>query len=443
MSACSLPAILATLLISALSTCVSLPQSAATVTSVTRLAIMQGVTGTDYTQVLVLTQGEHGYRIVLVDKQGKERAAAVYDVSRRADSHWRMQRAVFTGLAPRSTYRLRVYQHGKLLDVRQLRTLDPRRRTLRVAVASCMDDHIAQGDIWQQMLALRPDVVFLIGDNSYADKYIKGIEIATSSKHKRVVATPAELWQRHVETRSYIDLFKSKMLVPVVATWDDHDYGINNGGSNYPYKKESLTIFKAFFASQPSAHYQPAGIGNAAFFTMYGFNFFLLDNRSFRAAYDKAGDHYGKKQLHWLWRNLRGKDDAFLVGGDQFFGGYHRFDSFEGSHRVAFTRFLTKLKRLETKVAFISGDRHITEIMRIAPAELGYQTYEFTSSPIHGKLYPGNWDKTPNPRQIASHDMQHNFMLLELSRRADELRIQAASHGKGGDQFFRGDYALR
>ena len=431
------------LLTLALCACVTVLQPTMATPPAARLAIMQGVTGNDYTQVLVLTRGEHGYRFVLVDAQGKELSPARRRVGRQAGSSWRVQRVVFHNLTPRTAYLLRVYQQGKLLDERRLRTRDPQRRKLRFAVASCMDDHTPQGDIWQQMLAWHPDVVFLIGDNVYADRHIKGIKYGTQSRD--VMATPAELWRRHVETRNYVALFKSAELVPVVATWDDHDYGINNGGRDYPYKKEALAVFDAFFASQPSAHYQRAGLGTAAFFTIYGFNFFLLDNRSFRAVKVKASkqQHYGHKQLQWLWRSLHGKNYALLVSGDQFFGGYHRFESFEGNHRAAFARFLAKLKTLPTKVAFISGDRHVTEIMRIPAPQLGYQTYEFTSSPIHAKLYPGNWDTIPNPRQIASHELQHNFMLFELERPPDGLRLHAASYTKGGKLLFSGDYTLR
>lgn len=430
------------LLAVALSACATMQRSTTAAQPTTRLAIMQGVTGNDYTQVLVLTWGDKGYRFVLVDAQGKELSPAATKVSKHDSSTWRMQRVVFKNLTPHTSYLLRVYQHDKLLDARSLSTLNPQQRKLRLAFASCMDDHTPQDDIWQQMLALRPDVIFLIGDNVYADRYIKGIKYGTKSWH--VMAKPAELWRRNVETRSYIELFKSKNLVPVVATWDDHDFGINNGGRDYPYKKESLEVFNAFFASQPSEHYQRAGLGTAALFTMHRFNFFLLDNRSYRVVKKEASEqqHYGNEQLQWLWDNLAKKDYAVLVGGDQFFGGYHRFESFEGNHRSAFARFLTKLKTLSAKVAFLSGDRHITEIMRIPKSLLGYQTYEFTSSPIHAKLYPGNWDKIPNPRQIASYDMQHNFMLLELERRVNGLHLQAASYAKGGKVLFSGDYTV-
>ena len=431
------------LLLVALSACITTHQSLrSTRHNNTRLSIMQGVTGNDYTQVLVLTRGEQGYRFALTDAQGKELSPADTKVSKHRGSPWLVQRVSFNDLTPNTTYLLRVWQHNKLLDERRLSTLNPQQSKLRIAVASCMDDHTPQGDIWQQMLALRPDVIFLIGDNVYADRHIKGIKYGIKSW--QVMASPDDLWHRHVETRKHIELFHSEELVPVVATWDDHDYGVNNGGRDYPYKQESLGVFNAFFASESSKHYQRAGLGTAAFFTIYGFNFFLLDNRSFRVIDKKSHEqyHYGDEQLQWLWNNLADKKHALLVGGDQFFGGYHRFESFEGNHRAAFARFLAKLKTLPTRVAFVSGDRHITEIMRIPAELLGYQTYEFTSSPIHAKLYPGDWDKIPNPRQIKSYDLRHNFMLLELKHLANGLRLQAASYTNGGELLFSGDYKV-
>ena len=127
------------------------------------------------------------------------------------------------------------------------------------------------------------------------------------------MATPTDLWQRHAETRNYISLFRSKDLIPVIANWDDHDYGVNNGGRDYPFKNESRAIFRAFFGSNQNENYHPAGIGLASFFTIYGFNFFLLDNRTFRTTTGSSTQqrHYGDKQLQWLWRNLRGQGLRF------------------------------------------------------------------------------------------------------------------------------------
>jgi hypothetical protein len=37
--------------------------------------------------------------------------------------------------------------------------------------------------------------------------------------------------------------------VRIIATWDDHDYGWNDVGRHYPYKRESKEIFLDFLTS--------------------------------------------------------------------------------------------------------------------------------------------------------------------------------------------------
>src|SRR5690606_1273195 len=42
-------------------------------------------------------------------------------------------------------------------------------------------------------------------------------------------------------------LKKLRTICPVVGTWDDHDYGVNDGGAEYPKKRESQQVFLDFF----------------------------------------------------------------------------------------------------------------------------------------------------------------------------------------------------
>lgn len=421
------------------------PSSRASLTrDLPKFAIMQGATDTRHTQVLVLTPGDDRYRFLLRDKKGRKVLPFLGNSKRFSDSPYTVHHLSFNNLNPDTSYlfQVRSTTTPKLIDERRLRTLAPGKRSLRFAVASCMYDKDDQGDIWQRMIALRPDVIFLIGDNVYADMGITGVK---AKKIEQIMATPADLWRRHAETRSRITLFRSKDLIPVIASWDDHDYGMNNGGRDYPFKNESRAIFRAFFGSKQNENFHPAGIGLASFFTIYGFNFFLLDNRTFRTSIFSSTQprHYGDEQLRWLWHGLRQKDYAFIVGGDQFFGAYHRFESFAGNHSMRFKQFLAELKTLPTRVAFLSGDRHLTEIMQIPAKVLGYQTYEFTTSPIHAKLYPSNWDKTPNPLQIQGQDLHHNFMFFEVKKTSNQMELRVSSHSKRGRILFKGNYILQ
>lgn len=410
------------------------------------MAVMQGTTGQEQTQVFVLVSNTEEYRFSLHSDSHGKLLPFLSTRSRYGDSPQVMHRVLFKNLTAGAVYLFQVHRiSGELVTERRVRTLAPGRQKLRFALASCMNDSFDQGDIWQQMLALRPDVIFLLGDNVYADKKIKGVKAIKPTKGKKqIVATPAELWRRQAETRNYISLFKSYDLIPVIATWDDHDYGKNDGGRNYRFKDESLAIFKSFFVSDQSDNFRVPGIGVASHFTIYGYNFFLLDNRTFRTVNATSPQkHFGAEQLQWLWRGLQGKDYAFLLSGDQFFGGYHDSDSFQGSHRRKFFDFLAKLRTLDSRVVFFSGDRHYAEIMRIPERMLRYQTYEFTTSPIHAKPDNISWNNPPNVLRVQGYDKTHNFMFVEATKGARQLSLQVSAHSHGGRVLFSGTYTVR
>ena len=320
---------------------------------------MQGATSQEQTQVFVLVSDTKNYSFSLHSELHGKQLPFLTTRNLYGDSHQVIHRVLFKNLTAGATYFFQVHRvvSGELVTERKLRTLALGRKELRFALASCMNDSVAQGDIWQQMIALRPDVIFLLGDNAYADKKIEGVEAIKPTKgNKQIVATPADLWRRQAETRNYISLFKSYDLIPVLATWDDHDYGKNDGGRNYRFKDEALAIFKSFFISEQSDNFRVPGIGVASYFTIYGYNFFMLDNRTFRTIGDTSPQkHFGDEQLWWLGQGLQGKDYAFLLSGDQFFGGYHDSDSFQGSHRRRFFDFLAKLRTLDSRVVFFSG----------------------------------------------------------------------------------------
>lgn len=390
------------------------------------LAIMQGVTTETRTQIFVLTEAGSDYLFSLLDGEGRKILPSATNEDGYRDSKQVMQRLLFQGLVPSSSYlfQVRSSSTAELIDERELRTLNPSRRDLRFAFTSCILDSYLQDDIWKHMVALDPDVIFLIGDNVYTDTL-------------KDQTTPSDLWARNFETRARVSLFRNRKLVPVIATWDDHDYGKNNADRDYPHKKESLAVFKTFFASDQTKNFRVPGIGVASFFAIYGYNFFLLDNRTFRTAKgDSPEHHFGEVQSQWLWSNLRGKEHAFLISGDQFFGGYYVKDSFQGHHPRRFLDFVAKLRDLDTKVVFLSGDRHFTEIMKIPGKILGYRTYEFTASPAQAEPREFFF---PNLLRVEGKDNVTNFMLVEVSTGLD---LRATSYTTGGKILFSGDYTV-
>jgi phosphodiesterase/alkaline phosphatase D-like protein len=226
------------------------------------------------------------------------------------------------------------------------------------------------------------------------------------------------MWKRYVGGRELYEIYRTKKLIPIIAVWDDHDFGGNDTDSSFPLKKESTQIFQSMFAQSANQvdYIQGPGVSSAA--QLLGLQIILLDDRSFRTKNNEFGpiqEHFGKAQEEWLNLQLkRSKLPSLIISGDQFFGSYHQFESYEKNHPKAFQNFLKSMKKVNKAFVFVSGDRHLTEIMKIPHKEVGQNTFELTSSGIHSRTYPSGWDKFPNKRQLVGADLSLNYMLIDV-----------------------------
>ena len=81
--------------------------------------------------------------------------------------------------------------------------------------------------------------------------------------------------------------------------------------------------------------------------------------------------------------------------------------------------------------------------MRIPERMLGYQTYEFTTSPIHAKPDSVVWNNLLNVLRVQGHDRTHNFMFVRATKGARQLRLQVSAHTHGGRILFSGNYPVQ
>lgn len=403
------------------------------------LAILQGLTNENATQISVVTSSTDSLRIQFFDVSTSKPLTEVTERQHSIpESKTVVRQFLVAGLNPTATYRLMVLDHdGRELDTRQFRTLDLKRNNLKFAAASCMSDQYLQhqSELWSALRDTKPDFLLLLGDNNYA---------AVINKVNKSPLSLPMLWRRYAESALQIDLYHFKELLPTLAIWDDFDYGMKDGGLNNPYGREARKAFEAYFAQNSHADYPEysKGPGIAAAWRAFGFEFFLLDNRSFRT----DTTHFGREQEQWIIKSLaRSQAPAWLISGDQWFGGYHRFESYEGNHKQSFKEFLANIQSTKAHVLFLSGDRHLSEVMKIEPEILGYETYEFTSSPMHAKTYPSNWETNPNHRQWMGIAQELNFNLfeVELADRKKRLRkMKVRAIGKGGKVFYEAEVPL-
>ncbi|MDM9632051.1 alkaline phosphatase D family protein [Robiginitalea aurantiaca] len=153
----------------------------------------------------------------------------------------------------------------------------PERETFRIAFGSCNDT--GRGNLlWDDILALDPDLWIWGGDNVYAD---------TAEKEK--------LREYYAELKKVPGYSRLKAATPVIGTWDDHDYGLNDGGAEFTAREVSQQEFMDFMdVPADSPRRQREGI-YASHTYRHGkgsVKILVLDTRCFRTALreDPTGD---------------------------------------------------------------------------------------------------------------------------------------------------------
>ncbi len=284
-----------------------------------------------------------------------------------------------------------------------------------VAFGSCAYINEAQWDrpgtpygsdyqIFQAIAAASPDLMIWLGDNTYYR------EIDWN--------TVRGLLHRQTHTRSLPEMQPLLGATHNYAIWDDHDYGPNDSDRSYRLKGDALAVHKLFWANQTYGTPEIPGVFGS--FEWGDVEFFLLDDRYYRSPNRSPDDEnktmFGKEQLQWLMDALLSSRAPFkiVVNGNQILnpstGGETFFQfSFEYEQLIQF------IKRQEISgVIFLSGDRHLTELVRLDDPAF-YPLYDYTSSSLTAGL--SSFKDTENPHVVSGTLVNdaHTFGLLRFS----------------------------
>lgn len=393
-------------------------------------SILQGMTDETTAQFSVVLPKSQELRIEV----SKSAVMSVPAVATRATSPFAVHKFTVDGLQLGEEYTLRIVNDsGEVKDERTFRALDRSPRPVKVAYLSCAMDHMHKADVWNVLGEQKPDVCFFLGDNVYADRK------TLYEKVKDV--DPVLLWDRYVQTRNKVSFYYQKQLIPVLAIWDDHDFGGNNSDKTYPFAAESHEIFETFFAqsSRPSLL---TGPGIARRFDAFGADFWLLDDRTYRDAPDVNGSMWGIEQESWIEANLRPRA-SMMLNGSLFFGAYAEgLDSAEGQYATSFGALKDCLRTSGALSAFVSGDVHYSEIMKIEKEQVGHETFEIVASCIHSLTFPGIHDRYQNPRRVIA-DSTPNFILFDGRFSDNAINGDAICFTGSGEQYRAAVSALR
>lgn len=295
-----------------------------------------------------------------------------------------------------------------------------------IAVGSCSDQKKVNQQLWEEVSNEDPDLWIWLGDNVYSDGTDMQRRTADFDKQKN--------------HPGYKNLLQQ---ATIIGTWDDHDYGVNDGGKEYPKKDEAKEAL-FHFLEVPTDHPAWSRQGTYQSYTFSGskkVKVILLDTRYFRdelkwenryspdkaAMVNPEGTILGEAQWTWLSAQLgdQNADLILLISSIQLIPYQHRFEKWANFPKER-ERMLKLLGGVETPLVVISGDRHISEISSMSNGPSG-DLYEITSSSLTNP-----WSgKSPeqNEHRIGEIIYNPNFTVLRIQ----EDQIQVRYVGKSNE----------
>lgn len=306
--------------------------------------------------------------------------------------------------------------------------------------------------VWDAINAARCDAFVLCGDNIYGDS-----------------PDPAVLRGKYALLAAMPGFAKLRQTTPLFATWDDHDYGLNDGGAGFPGAAAAQKEFCDFFQVPADSPLRSTpGVYDCVTLGPAGkrVQLILLDTRFFRSPLkkdpanpkvnipntDPGATILGEAQWAWLERRLREPAEVrAVVSSISFISTEHGSEKWANFPQER-ARFLDLLQRTQAKGAvLISGDRHLAEISLLKPADgAPYPLYDMTTSGLNQPLAKDSEYSSKNPpkgppNRFRIHDRPYtgsNFGLLRIHWDAPQPSVRLEIRGLGGEVVLSRDIPL-
>ena len=292
-----------------------------------------------------------------------------------------------------------------------------------IAFGSC-NNQTLPNNLWNEISKNKPNVWVWGGDIIYTD-----------TEDMEFMAKNYKLQKNNTAYASFIK------NTDVLATWDDHDYGLNDGGVEYKKKQAAQQLFLDFIdIPKTDTRRKQEGIYFSKDYTVHNttVKIILLDSRYFRTALSPdteskkrykpntygIGTMLGAQQWAWLKSELQNSTAAYnvIVSSIQFLSGEHGFESWSTMpHEI--DKLENLLKSTQAKNTLIlSGDRHISEISKKEVTGLPYPLLDFTSSGLT-HAYTG-FSGEPNKYRLGNVLAKKSFGLLKFDFKNNVVRLE-------------------
>ena len=294
---------------------------------------------------------------------------------------------------------------------------------LIIAFGSCNRQSF-ENKLWTPVLENNPEVWIWGGDIIYSDT--DDMELM------------AQHYQQQRKQEEYDKIVRS---MKVLGTWDDHDYGLNDGGLEYVAKAESQQLFLDFMGvSKTDSRREREGVYHSEIIETNEGNLkvIILDTRYFRSALTPSenpefryqpntygeGTMLGDAQWQWLENELNSSTADFnlIISSIQFLSAEHGFETWGNMpHEVDKLKSLISNSKAKG-VIVLSGDRHISEFSKTTIEGVNYPLIDFTSSGMTHSY--SSFDGEPNQYREGEVVSDLSFGILKINFEMKQVIMQ-------------------
>lgn len=295
--------------------------------------------------------------------------------------------------------------------------------------------------MWAQIASANPQLFLMIGDNVYGDN---GWDADAGLESLRKAYA---LQASHPEFSGF------RAQYPMMATWDDHDYGLNDAGGSFPMRRWGEELFETFWNSSDAVRSRP-GVYDSSITGPDGkrVQVILLDTRFFRSdlkrmAWSKdrppLGGYLpddsptktvlGAEQWAWLQQELaKPADLRILVSSTQVITDAHQFEGWTNMPAERAKLYDMLAGREDSGLVILTGDRHAAGIYRTE--HKGETIWELTSSSLNlafGNDNDRSTAREPDPARVGKFFSVENYGLIDIDWKAKALTMTLKGNDSG------------
>ncbi len=295
----------------------------------------------------------------------------------------------------------------------------------KVLLGSCLDEEKGPSAAMMSLAEEDADLFLMVGDNVYGDR--------DGAAYVNNQPTLEEVQESFADLGARPDFQKVRQSMPMMVAWDDHDYGANDAGMEFPFRAFAERIHEVFWDLEDEDVGQWPGTYYARTFGPEGqrTQVIMLDTRFFRSALTptdawgvKGKERYlpapagsmqdmlGAAQWTWLQNQLQQPADIRLIASSiQVMPTVHGWEAWSQMPDER-QRLFDMIKRTDaTGVVFLSGDRH-TAFIYEEDGVLPYTAHELTASSLNVSF--ATESEEMDARQVGAGFPPENYGAVDI-----------------------------